>query len=108
MKIISLSEARKVPFDFEGYIMHSTETLEVIHLCLKPGQIIPQHKNPFDVVACLIEGEVVLETGENQYVLSLFDVAELEKDTERGFTNNGTSDARLIILKKLQSINSLL
>ena len=100
MKRISLSEAPKVPHDLEGYIMHSSPTLEVIHLCLQPGQIISQHPNPFDIVACVVKGEVELNMGENHTQLSLYDLVEIEKNADRGFTNNRTSEARLLILKK--------
>jgi quercetin dioxygenase-like cupin family protein len=102
MKKISLSEAPKVPHNLEGYIMHSSSTLEVIHLCLQPGQIIAQHPNPFDVVACVVAGEVELNMGKDQTKLSLYDVVEIEKQADRGFTNKGTSEARLLILKKIQ------
>ena len=100
MKINTLTSAPKVPFNLDGYIMHTSDSLEVIHLCLQPNQAIPQHTNSFDVIACLIEGEATLLTGENQIRLGLYEVAEIEKDTERGFTNTGISEARLLILKK--------
>lgn len=101
MKTISLSLAPKVPFDIEGYIMHSSNSLEVIHLCLQPGQKITPHANPFDVVACLVEGEVTLHIGEMESRLNLWDVVEIEKGLMRGFSNLGSSVARLLILKKL-------
>jgi quercetin dioxygenase-like cupin family protein len=101
MNITSLTNAPKVPFDLEGYIMHTSYTLEVIHLCLKPGQSIPQHANPFDVVACLVSGEVTIHIGDDQRVLSLYDVVEVEKSINRGFTNNGSAEARLLIMKIL-------
>ncbi len=100
MKTTSIVNAPKVPIDLEGYIMHLSPSLEVIHLCLQPGQKIPQHPNTQDVVACLIEGEVTLNAGEKNESLSLYDVAEIEKDVPRGFTNTGISKARLLILKK--------
>ena len=101
MKKISLSEATKVPHDLEGYIIHSSSTLEVIHLCVKPGQVIAQHPNPADAVVSIVSGEVYLNMGDIDTRLVLYDVAEIEKNANRGFTNKGTSDARLIIMKKL-------
>lgn len=101
MKKVTLADAPKVPFNLEGFIMHTSPSLEVIHLCLKPGQEIAQHSNPFDVVACVIEGEVVLTMDENHTHLSKFDVAEVEKNLNRGFQNHGVLDVRLLILKKL-------
>jgi quercetin dioxygenase-like cupin family protein len=101
MKKISLTEAPKVPFDLEGFIMHSSSDLEIIHLCIHPGQVIAQHSNPFDVLVCVIEGEITLEMGVTQTQISLYDVAEIEKNTDRGFFNNGQSETRLLILKKV-------
>jgi quercetin dioxygenase-like cupin family protein len=100
MNIISLSEAPKVPFDLDGYIMHSSSALEIIHLCLKPGQSIPLHANPFDVIVCLIAGEVTLHVGNDNSNLNMYDVTEVNKNLERGFTNSGTVEARLLIVKK--------
>ncbi len=97
----SLSEAPRIPFDFEGYKMHSSQTAEIIHLKLRLGEHIPQHPNASDVVACLVEGHVTLDMGDNQTPLALYDVVEIEKGAARGFTNTGDSDARLLIFKKL-------
>lgn len=101
MKIVSLLNAPKVPLNIEGYKVHTSSALEVIHLCLKPGQDIPRHANNFAVVACLIKGEVTLHTGENKQQLALYDTVEIEKKTDRGFANYGTEEARLILMKKL-------
>jgi len=101
MKTISIVNAPKVPIDLEGYIMHTSSSLEVIHLCLQPGQTIPQHPNNSDVITCLIEGEVILDSGENHSKLLLYDVTEIEKNIQRGFTNSGAGIARLLVLKKL-------
>jgi quercetin dioxygenase-like cupin family protein len=90
-----------VPVNLEGYKMHSSSSLEVIHLCLQPGQDMPQHPNQFDVVACLIKGEVTLNMGENKTRLALYDTVEIDKNIDRGFANYGTVEARLIIMKKL-------
>lgn len=101
MRIVTLSNAPKVPLNIEGYKVHSSSTLEVIHLCLQPGQDIPQHTNHFDVVVCLIKGDVTLNMDNNKIQLALFDTVEIEKDMDRGFANYGTGEARLIIMKKL-------
>jgi quercetin dioxygenase-like cupin family protein len=100
MRINTLKTAPKVRFNIEGYVMHTSASLEVIHLCLQPGQAIPLHSNPFDVVACLVEGEATLLMGEKQVKLGLYDMAEIEKDDERGFLNSGILETRILILKK--------
>lgn len=97
----SLYDAPRVQVDLEGYIMHTSASLEIIHLCLQPGQTVAQHPNASDVVACLVEGEVTLDMGDEQTRLQLYDVADIEKDSPRGFTNTGEGNARLLIMKKL-------
>ena len=101
MRVVSFSNAPIVPLNFEGYKVHTSSTLEVIHLCLQPGPDIPQHANHFDVVVSLIKGEVTLNMGENKFPLALYDTVEIEMGLDRGFTNYGTEEARLIIMKKL-------
>jgi len=101
MKKTTLADAARVPFDLEGYVMHSSAKTEVIHLCLQPGQVVAMHSNPFDVVACVIKGEVMLRVGDSPVSLGLYDVAEVEAHVERGFTNSSPGEARLIIIKKL-------
>lgn len=101
MKKTTLADAARVPFDLEGYIMHASAKVEVIHLCLQPGQVVAKHSNPFDVVVCLIKGEVMLSVGESDIAMAVYDVAEVEAFAERGFTNSSPSEARMIIIKKL-------
>jgi quercetin dioxygenase-like cupin family protein len=101
LKIVSLSNAPKVPLNIEGYKVHSSSSLEVIHLCLQPGQNIPKHANHIDLIVCLIKGEITLNIGENKIQLALYDTVEVEKGMDRGFANYGTEEARLIMLKKL-------
>lgn len=101
MTLVSLSNAPKVLLSIEGYKIYTSASLEVIHLCLQQNQEIPLHSNPFDVVVSLIKGEVTLDTREKMTNLTLYDTVELKKGTERGFTNYGTEEARLIIIKKL-------
>jgi quercetin dioxygenase-like cupin family protein len=101
LKIVSLSNAPKVPLNIEGYKVHSSSSLEVIHLCLQPGQNIPKYANHIDVIVCLIKGEITLNIGEIKIQLALYDTVEVEKGMDRGFANYGTEEARLIMLKKL-------
>ena len=101
MNKVTLSEAIRAPFNLEAYIMHTSPAVEVVHLLLQPDQVITQHSNSFDVVACLIFGDASMQMGEKNIPLSLYDVVEIEKNIERGFSNIGKSEARFLIIKKL-------
>lgn len=52
-------------------------------------------------MVCLIQEEVILLCAETEIELKIFNTVEVEKSADRGFQNNGSVDARLLILKKL-------
>jgi len=101
MKITTLEQAQKAPFNLDARIIHSSPNLELVHLCLKSGESIPQHANPFTVVACLVLGSITLHVGNENFDLNLFDSVEIENNLDRGFTNTSQANAHLIIVKKL-------
>lgn len=70
MKIQNLSNSPKVPFDLEGYILHSEKQIELVHLTLKPRENLAEHKNPFDVIFFVADGSGVLSIEGKESVLS--------------------------------------
>ena len=65
MKITTPESAKHVPFQFDGKIMLSDRHVEVIHLCLQPGESLPSHVNDFDVAIYILEGQGLVESGSN-------------------------------------------
>lgn len=49
------SLAKKVNSGLDGRIMFRNETSELILLTLIPGEIIPEHNNPFDALFIVIQ-----------------------------------------------------
>lgn len=101
MKIQNLSNSPKVPFDLEGYILHSEKQIELVHLTLKPGENLAEHKNPFDVIFFVADGSGVLSIEGKESVLSKNDVTKVTSDKNRGWKNNTDQDLRLLIIKLL-------
>jgi len=101
MKITTLDNAPKSPSGLDASKMYSSESLEVMHLHLTPGQQVPQHANPFNAVLCILDGKVMFESGKEAFELNKFDVAEVEAGIERGFRNESGNDVRILVLKKL-------
>ncbi|HOW31466.1 MAG TPA: hypothetical protein PLP88_07860 [Bacteroidales bacterium] len=100
MKINRLDSTPAISPTLDAHIMHTSPTLEVVHLHLKPGQAVAQHINNFDVVMCLIEGNVTIESGDESHDLLTHDVVEIAGGTQRGIINTSNGDARLLVLKK--------
>jgi mannose-6-phosphate isomerase-like protein (cupin superfamily) len=103
MKITNLSEAANVPFALDGKIMSKSDELEIIHLCLKPGQKLEKHKNPFDTVFYILEGHAIIETQEGLVSAEPDMVIELSQSVERSVENKGQTDFRMLVIKKLGS-----
>lgn len=99
IKTNSPENAPKVPFDLEACSLFKSEEAELIHMVLKPGEIIAQHSNPYKVVLVCIEGEVIAKVENDEVVLKKFNSVEIEKDLKRGIENKSNLKAILHILK---------
>jgi len=56
-------QAEKVKAAVDGRIMFGNPKAECILLTLKPGEIIPEHTNPFDVLFIGMEGIATVISG---------------------------------------------
>lgn len=101
MKIQNLENSPKVPFDLEGYILHSEKQTELVHLTLKPGESLAEHKNPFDVIFFVAEGSGILTIEGEVFVLNMNDVTKVTSAKNRGWKNNSNQDLRLLVIKLL-------
>jgi quercetin dioxygenase-like cupin family protein len=101
MTIRNLNNSPKVPFDLEGYILHSEKQIELVHLLFKPGENLAEHKNPFDVIFFVAEGSGILSIEGTEYNLKATDVTKVTSDKMRGWQNNTDQDLRLLVIKLL-------
>jgi quercetin dioxygenase-like cupin family protein len=101
MKIRNFENSPKVPFDLEGYILHSEQQLEIVHVLLKAGEKLAEHKNPFDVIFFVAEGSGILTIEGEVFELKMNDVTKVTSDKNRGWKNNSNQDLRLLVIKLL-------
>jgi mannose-6-phosphate isomerase-like protein (cupin superfamily) len=99
MKVTRYLEAEKVALEHDGRKMCVRPDLEMIHLCLKPGETIPLHNAQFDLVANVIHGEGMADSGDIRSNIFKFDCVEIPKNKPRSFVNTGNEELRLLILK---------
>lgn len=101
MKIQNLTNSPKVPFDLDAFILHTEEKVELVHLLLKPGESLAEHKNPFDVIFFVAEGSGILSIENKDFKLEKNDVTKVTSDKNRGWRNNSDKDLRLLVIKLL-------
>lgn len=101
MKVKTLATAEKVPFNLDGRKMYIGLDAELIHLSLKPGEVLEKHSNPFDVVFYILEGSGIVETDDEAISVESDMSIEIEREINRGITNTGEDLLRLLVLKIL-------
>lgn len=101
MKIQNLNNSPKVPFDLDACILHSENQIELVHLLLKSGENLEDHKNPFDVIFFVIEGSGILSIEGDEFHLKANDVTKVTSEKMRGWKNTSNQDLRLLVIKLL-------
>ena len=101
MKTITLKTAEKVPFNLDGKKMYIGLNVELVHLSLKPGEVLEKHSNPFDVVFYILEGRGIVETDDESISVEPDMSIEIEMGINRGITNTGDDVLRVLVVKIL-------
>ncbi|PKP37235.1 MAG: cupin domain-containing protein [Bacteroidetes bacterium HGW-Bacteroidetes-15] len=99
MIIKTLTTADKVPFNLDGRKMYTGQKVELIHLCLKPGEVLEKHVNAFDVVFYILEGNGIVETDDQSASVEPDMSIEIESGVNRGVRNTGDSNLSLLVVK---------
>lgn len=106
MDIMTLDSAPKVPVPFDARIMHNAGPVEVIHILLQPGEGVPPHDNPFDVLFYVLEGSGELTIADQVRRVDTDSLVAIATGTQRGWENTGTEPVRLLVIKLLGQKNS--
>lgn len=101
MIIQNIQNTPKVPIDLEAHILHSEKPVELVHLTLKPGEKLGEHKNQFDVIFFVIEGSGILTINGEPTKLKASDTLKVTSDIDRGWKNNSHKDLKLLVIKLL-------
>ncbi len=95
------SSAPKVAAAINGRIMFSDSRIETILLKLKPGELLPLHTNPYDVLFAGISGEAVLTSQDSDYSIKPGETIYVSADEARGWENNSSRPCQIMVIKIL-------
>lgn len=101
MNVTHLKEGELIPINIAAHKLFGSERTEVIHLCFKPGEVLEKHPNPFDVIFYVLDGTGTLEVGEESFSLGADTLIEIPANDMRGWTNTGSVDLRVLVIKVL-------
>ena len=101
MKITELLTAEKVPISIDARRMLVRKDCELIHLTLKPGEVLESHTNPFDVAFYVLAGTGELAVGNDTRKIGPDTVVEIPAGEMRGWKNLAEGDLRVLVVKLL-------
>ena len=101
MKIIqALAAAIKPnPHGVEARLLHEASNATVVHMTLAPGQSVPRHGAPVDVLFFVLEGAGVIECGDERAEVAPGTLVSSSAGTLHAVHNSGAGPFRLLILK---------
>jgi quercetin dioxygenase-like cupin family protein len=94
-------QAEKVKAALDGRIMFSNPKAEAILLSLNPGEIIPEHTNPFDVLFIGMEGVATLKSGNQSLELEPKQTLFVTSEETRQMENNTDDSIAVMVVKIL-------
>jgi quercetin dioxygenase-like cupin family protein len=101
MKLTHLKDGELIPINIAAHKLFGSERNELIHLCFKPGEVLEKHCNPFDVIFYVLEGSGTLEVDDQSFTVGADTVIEVSAPELRCWTNTGTTDLRILVIKVL-------
>lgn len=98
MNVISINYAEKIP-GLNARKMFTSDRTELIHLVLGPGENLPQHSNPFDVIFYVLNGKGLLTVEGESAELETHDTVDVNAGMQRSWINRGDEELRLLVIK---------
>ena len=95
------NETLPVPFDLDGRFLFRSETLELIHLILKSGEVIGMHSQPIPVTFFIFEGEGLLTVEKDVIQASREMMIEVQAGAMRSWRNTGEYPLKMLVIKQL-------
>ncbi|MGD9779323.1 cupin domain-containing protein [Methanomethylovorans sp.] len=101
MKIIDVKKANKQenPHGVSVNKLYDTEHAQIMHMELKPGESLKKHSTPTDVCFYILEGEGIVEIGEEQELVSKDMLIESPAKIPHRLMNEGTENFRFLVIK---------
>lgn len=101
MKIVNVKNApvMKNPHNVNACLIYNTEDAMAVHITLKGGEKLKRHTTPVDVFFYILEGEPVIEIGDERETVSKDHLIESPAGIAHCIYNETDSTARILVLK---------
>lgn len=101
MKTINYKEIEttKNPHSVDAKKLHDNDYVQVVHMLLKPGESLKKHVTPVDVFFYVLEGEGIVEIGDEKLKIGKDTLVDSPKDIPHCLYNEGDKDFRVLVVK---------
>jgi len=87
------------PHGVEAKRIHENENVQVVHMLLRPGENLKKHTTPVDVFFYVLEGEGIVEIGDEKQMVTKDMLIDSSKDIPHCLYNEGKSNFRVLVVK---------
>jgi len=107
MKIINLTNAAKLGNfpDLDARLALDLEDIQIVHLTLKPEEVIDAHELPIKVIFIVLEGKGEISINDEKEVVSENCLIEVPPGANRGWKAIGDKELRIAAIKLQKTFN---
>jgi quercetin dioxygenase-like cupin family protein len=101
MKIVQVKEvsSKPNPHGVDARSISDTESAQVVHITLQPGESLKKHITPVDVVFYVLEGVGVVEIGEEKAEVRADTLIESPARIPHRWSNQSKGITRILVVK---------
>ncbi|MDD3985382.1 MAG: cupin domain-containing protein [Methanobacterium sp.] len=101
MKIVEIADVKSSPnpHGVDARKIYDTENALTVHMTIKPGESLKRHITPVDVFFYVLEGEGIVEVGEERQLVKKDSLIESPKNIVHCWYNESDSDLRILVIK---------
>ena len=101
MKIVEVNSvsSKPNPHNVDARAISDTESAQVVHITLQPGEALKKHITPVDVVFYVLEGRGVVEIGEERASVCADTIIESLAKIPHRWINESERPMRVLVVK---------
>lgn len=101
MKVVVVKdvESKPNPHGVDARSISDTESAQVAHITLKPGQALKKHITPVDVIFYVLEGKGLVEIGEERKEVGPDTLVESPARIPHRWINDSEDIVRILVVK---------
>jgi mannose-6-phosphate isomerase-like protein (cupin superfamily) len=101
MKVVQVKEVQSKPnlHGVDARSISDTQSAQVVHITLQPGEALKKHITPVDVVFYVLQGQGVVEIGEERAEVGVDTLIESPARIAHRWINESQEPLRILVVK---------